>query len=321
MEKLSFAEATLTSVGAIEFTHCPACGIELDAEVGKQHCVVCRSPLDMDRERGRYNQIRLDMEIQARESRQLIAQKESEVNVGRQESRRLRREHEQNLAHFELKFGGGNGPREAFLAGRMNRLGHIEAEIDFLMRSIELAEEIETLSNRRDDLSLEIERLRERNEAMQGEAGKRRPIALTKISEFCTSILRADLERQEEFLSAKVVELNFRNDSMAVDGFLNFAESSNVYLKNAAIFGMFLAAGEDEGFFHPRFVLIDNVEDKGMEVERSHLFQRVIVERATDLEGPYQVIFTTSMMNPELELDEYVIGPRYTSDRKTLFLG
>ena len=222
MEKLSFAEATLTSIGAIEFTHCPACGIELDAEVGKQHCVVCRSPLDMDRERGRYNQIRLDMEIQARESRQLIAQKESEVDVGRQESRRLRREHEQNLAQFELIFGGGNGPREAFLAGRMNRLGHIEAEIDFLMRSIELAEQIETLSNRRDDLSLEIERLRERNETMQGEAGKRRSIALTKISEFCTSILRVDLERQEEFLSAEVVELNFRNDSMAVDGISQF---------------------------------------------------------------------------------------------------
>ena len=81
---------------------------------------------------------------------------------------------------------------------------------------------------------------------------------------------------------------------------------------------MFLAAGMDARFFHSRFVLIDNVEDKGMEVERSHLFQRIIVERATELEEQYQVIFTTSMMNPELELDEYVIGPAYTSDRKSL---
>ena len=321
MEKLSFAEATLTSIGAIEFTHCPACGIELEVEVGKQHCVVCRAPLDMERERGRYNQIRLDMEIQARESRQLIAQKESEVNVGRNESRRLRREHEQNLVQYELKYGGGNGPREAFLAARMNRLGHIEAEIDFLMRSIELAEQIEALGNKRDELSLEVEHLRGRNEALQGEAMKRRSVALTEISEVCADILRSDLHRQEEFQSAKMVEVEFRNGSISVDGHLNFAESSNVYLKNAAIFGMFLAAGEDERFFHPRFTLIDNVEDKGMEMERSHLFQRIIVERATELADPYQVIFTTSMMNPELELDEYVIGPQYTSDHKTLFLG
>ena len=321
MEKLSFAETTLTSIGAIEFTHCPACGIELEVEVGKQHCVVCRAPLDMDREKGRYNQIRLDMEIQARESRQLIAQKESEVNVGRSESRRLRREHEQKLVQFELKYGGGNGPREAFLAARMNRLGHIEAEVDFLMRSIELAEQIEALSSRRDGLSLEIQRLRDRNEALQGEAKKRRSVALTEISDVCAEILRADLERQEEFQLARMVEVEFRNDSISVDGHLNFAESSNVYLKNAAILGMFLAAGQDEGFFHPRFTLIDNVEDKGMEIERSHLFQRIIVERATELADPYQVIFTTSMMNPELELDEYVIGPLYTSDHKTLYLG
>ena len=52
MEKLSFAEATLTAIGAIEFTHCPACGMELETEVGRHQCVVCRSPLDMEREKG-----------------------------------------------------------------------------------------------------------------------------------------------------------------------------------------------------------------------------------------------------------------------------
>ena len=31
MEKLTFAEVTLTAIGSIEFTHCPACGIELDS--------------------------------------------------------------------------------------------------------------------------------------------------------------------------------------------------------------------------------------------------------------------------------------------------
>ena len=320
MEKLSFAEATLTAIGAIEFTHCPACGMELEAEVGKQHCVVCRAPLDMEREKGRYNQIRLDMEIQARESRQLMTQKKSEVDVGRKDARRLRNEHEQKLAQFELRFGGGNGPREEFLATRTNRLGHIEAEIDYLIRNLELAEQVENLSNRRLELSEEIEDLRNRSEMLQREAGKRRSLALTKMSAISADILRADLERQAEFLSADHVEFDFRNDSIAVDGALNFAESSNVYLKNSAIFGMFLAAGVDGNFFHPRFVLIDNVEDKGMEMERSHLFQRVIVERATELEEPYQVIYTTSMMNPDLELDEYIIGPAYTSDNMTLDL-
>lgn len=102
---------------------------------------------------------------------------------------------------------------------------------------------------------------------------------------------------------------------------MNFAESSNVLLKNAAILGLFLAAGTDEMFFHPRFILMDNVEDKGMEVERSYKFQRTIVETVTELKLPYQIIFTTSMMNPELELEEYIVGSAYTGENRSLKLG
>ena len=320
LEKLLFAEATLTAIGSIEFTHCPACGNDLEPDATTGQCVVCKSPLNTEREKSRYNQIRLDIEIQARESRQLVSQKESELTLGRQESRRLRHQHQQNLVKFELEYGGGNGPREAFLAARINRLGHIEAEISHLLGSLELAEKIEQLSDKRVNLIQQIDAWRTRSEILQREARNRRSVALTTISEVCTDILRADLDRQEEFLTANTVELDFKNDSISVDGSLNFAESSNVYLKNAAVFGIFLAAGTDEAFYHPRFVLIDNVEDKGMEVKRSHLFQRKIVERATELPEPYQVIFTTSMMNPELELDEYIIGPAYNSDHRSLTL-
>ena len=256
LEKLKFAEATLTAIGSIEFTHCPACGIELDLEVIEQHCVVCKSPLDMEREKGRYNQIRLDMEIQARESRQLISQKENEIGEGKQKLRRLRREHEQSLSSFELKYGGGNGPREAFLAERTSRLGHIEAEIDFLIKNLEIAERIEMLTKRKEVLSNEIDRLNTRNSILQEEAIQRRTLALSRMSDISASILHVDLERQTEFKTAKTVNFDFRNDSISVDGLLNFAESSNVYLKNTAILGLFIAAGNDSKFF-PSSVSID----------------------------------------------------------------
>ena len=77
MEKVSFAEATFEAIGSIEFTHCPACGEELDPETPKVRCIVCKTPVDSEREGARYNQIRLDLEIQARESRQLMRQKEA----------------------------------------------------------------------------------------------------------------------------------------------------------------------------------------------------------------------------------------------------
>ena len=320
-EKLTFAEATFDAVGSIEFTRCPACGEELGSETPQNHCVVCKAPLDPEREKAQYNQIRLDLEIQTRESGQLNDQKQAELDTSRRELRRLRREHEKNLSEFDLKYSSGNGPREAFLVSKINRLGHIDAEIDFLLKSLETAEKISKLTSERVAVTERINALESRNKVLRQEGGNRQSTALSLISDFGAKILRSDLPRQPEFEVADNLNVNFPNDSISVGGLVNFAESSNVILKNAAIFALFLAAGRDPEFNHPRFLLIDNIEDKGMEEVRSHLFQRIIVERATELRMPCQLIFTTSMMNPKLELDDYTIGPAYTSVYRSLEFG
>ena len=86
---------------------------------------------------------------------------------------------------------------------------------------------------------------------MQNEANQRRSLALSKMSRICADILRGDLERQPEFASAKVVKYDFLSDSISVDGLLNFAESSNVFLKNAAILALFwLRAKIESSFIH-----------------------------------------------------------------------
>ena len=320
MKKVDFSEATFDAIGSIEFTHCPACGEELDAGTTKSHCIVCKSRVDLDKEGARYNQIRLDLEIQTRESRQLIQQKQGERREAQKELRRLRREHEKELSAFGLRYAGANGPREAFLAHRIGRLGHIDAEIGFLEKSRDLAVQIAELLDERTALAGTIEALKAKEEVLRSESVKRRPRALSLVSGFAASILHSDLDRQAEFSGADSVGVDFLSDSISVDGSVNFAESSNVFLKNAALLGLLLAAGTDEAFNHPRFLLIDNIEDKGMEESRSHRFQRILVELVTELERPYQVIYTTSMMDPTLELDDYTIGPAYTSENRSLRL-
>ncbi|MEP1574428.1 hypothetical protein [Roseibium album] len=318
---LSKAEGAFKAVGFIEFTHCPACGEELTNDVTEGHCVVCKSPRDPEREKSRYNQIRLDLEIQTRETKQLLEEKKTSLARNKQDLRKLRSEHEDSLREFSLRYSGKNGPRESYLAIRTSRIGHIDAEIKFLIGQMEIAEEIEQLSLEKERLNSELDRIKDRIASLRKDAAKRRGSALTHTGNIAASLLRQDLPRQPEFIKAESVKLDFQTDSMEVDGILNFAESSNVFLKNASIFSLFLAAGRSAGFYHPSFLLFDNIEDKGMQEERSHLFQRLIVEHATEITTPYQVIFTTSMMNPELELDDYVIGPAYTNELRSLDLG
>lgn len=318
IEKVSVAEATFDAIGSIEFTHCPACGETLVAERPGLHCIVCKTPLDEEREGARYNQIRLDLEIQTRESQQLVRGKEEDLRSTREKLRRVRREHEKALSAFDLMYGGGKAPREAFLATRTSRLGQIETEIDFLLKSHGIAVRISELTAEKAVIAERIDGLETREAALRQDAEHRRPRALSRVSSFGASILRSDLPRQAEFMDADEVVLDFRTDTVSVGGLVNFAESSNVVLKNAAVLALLLAAATDKEFHHPRFLLIDNIEDKGMEVARSHLFQRIVVERVTELQMPHQIIFTTSMMNPDLELDDYTVGAAYTSEEPSL---
>src|SRR5690606_38247673 len=317
-EKLGLAENTLELLGSIQFTHCPACGAKIDNNKNHECCALCNSPIDPDDERARYNQIRADLEIQSRESRQLIKQKSTELSDLNKQYRVLISSYESDVSEFEIKYSDANGPREAFLVEKTSRIGRINADIEYLTKSLTLASEVDELTQKKNSIQSDINTLKQRIQVLERSAGKRRSQALSEISDIAVSLLHADCKRQEEFEEAQTVSLSFVDDAISVDGKMSFAESSNVFLKNTAILSMFLAAGKDKQFFHPGFLLLDNIEDKGMEVERSHLFQRLIVEMSTNLEIPFQVIFTTSMMNPELELDNYVIGPSYTRDNKTL---
>lgn len=317
-EKLPKAQKSSEIIGRIEFTHCPACLTPLNDTSDPDHCVLCGNETDPEQERSRYLQIKLDLDIQIRESRQLLAEKEAATSNAQKELRRLRSDFQEQLSEFTVRYEISNGPRESFVAERYQRLGQIDRELTELSRLRERAGDLEKVGTRKADVQAEIDKKKSRQKALEAASARRRRTALTHVSEKAKSFLRQDLDRQDEFRHADAVEVNFRDNSILVDGDLNFAESSNVIVKNSVILALFAAATEDEEFLHPRFLLMDNVEDKGMEDKRSHNFQDIIVKAAKAARLDHQIIFTTSTINPELDDDEYTVGPHYTHDQRTL---
>ena len=317
-EKLPKAQKSSEIIGSIEFTHCPACLTPLNGTSDPDHCVLCGSETDPEQERSRYLQIKLDLDIQIRESRQLLDDKESSTSHGKRELRRLRSDYQEQLSEFTVRYEISNGPRESFVAERYQRLGQIDRELTQFSRLRERAGELEDVSARKAAVQAEIDKKKDRQKALEAASARRRRIALTQVSEKAKSFLRQDLDRQDEFRHADSVEVNFRDNSILVDGDLNFAESSNVIVKNSVILALFAAAIEDEEFLHPRFLLMDNVEDKGMEDQRSHNFQEIIVKASEAARLDHQIIFTTSTINPELDVEGFTIGPPYTHQYRTL---
>jgi hypothetical protein len=317
------AEASAKIVGNIDFTYCPACLTELSPQKGTDHCVVCGSTTDPEQARSRYLQIRMDLEIQIRESEQLAEDKSKRQLLLERKMRTLRSEYQDMLSEYTVKYDVSTSPRDSFVAERHRRLGQIDSERMELARLRERALEIALLSEEKAKLQQQISLLKDEQAAFEAASKQRRAIALTATSEKAKDILRQDLPgRQDEFQSARSVQINFGDNSVLVDGELNFAESSNVIVKNTAILALILAASKDPQFYHPRFALFDNIEDKGMQQERSHHFQAIMVQESQAVPLEHQIIFTTSMINPKLDQKELVIGPYYSkATNRTLSVG
>ena len=76
------------------------------------------------------------------------------------------------------------------------------------------------------------------------------------------------------------------------------------------------------GFFrHPRFCLIDTIEDKGMEPQRSHNIQMQIERVSSTSEVEHQIVFATVMIAPDLDDEAHTVGDFSTRDDPTLKLG
>ena len=136
-------------------------------------------------------------------------------------------------------------------------------------------------------------------------------------------MLQHDLSRQTEFLNATPndININFKANCMEFQGSFNYSASSNTYLKNAIRFAIFFSSIKNDFFRYPRFIMCDNIEDKGMEQERSQNFQQLLVDICNTMEDEdYQMIISTSMIKPELNNTQMCVGNDYTEGNKALKL-
>ena len=64
--------------------------------------------------------------------------------------------------------------------------------------------------------------------------------------------------------------------------------------------------------------LIDTIEDKGMEPQRSQNFQLQLLRISKEAKVEHQIIFATAMIVPDLDEPEYTVGKFSTRDDFTL---
>jgi DNA repair exonuclease SbcCD ATPase subunit len=305
-------------LGELPLTHCPQCLSPLDNHITEGHCFLCKQPLSEESEKANAKRLMQEMELQVKESKGLLEEKERKYTAYISELPPLIETARNLQKQLDISIDNPQSTRDERIDNLLVTKGGVEKKIEYLTQQIKAVELIELLKNELAQLAAYISNMR--SEIYQKEELQKRnyQISMQKIRDLTLYILRNDLDRQEEFRSGRNVQIDFLRDTFSLDDGNNFSASSKTYFKNAVLFSIFFASVELGFFRYPRFILCDNMEDKGMEKERTQNFQDLITSMSDLYEQEHQIIFTTSMVSDNLNNKPYCVGQEYDRFNKTL---
>ncbi len=314
---LDVSNGMMEILGAVNFTYCPACLTPVNEHQKAGVCNLCKTELLDTALSNTRMKMREELQFQTKESLTLLGKKKSKLIETQKQLNELKAEQKRlnaDLNEFKIRLD----PIDAEISNQFKRIGYLDRSIEDLTRKAELAALVIAKMRARDELADNLNKLRTKLEAFELARSMRRDNLQYQISELCVDALHHDLPLEEVFTNAEVVQFDFGQNKIAVDGRNKFSASSATYLKNAFLFSLFELSLRDREARWPRFILLDNIEDKGMQPNRSANFQEYVSDRSKSYDVDHQIIMTTSMISPKLENSVMCVGPHYTSDNKTL---
>ncbi len=309
---------TISALSDIAFNYCPACHVEVTQK--ESGCSLCgHSKHDCDTDIDPTFKVRKEIEFQIAESSKLIEIKQLKLNELEVEVSQLEVAIETCTNEIQLlvkpRANIGSKSRNLLL-----EIGSLNREIKELNDNKEKFSKLYGLYEQREALQREVNRLHDaitkREASLAAELQRKKNL----LAEVTLDLLRADEDHEEIFLNGKNLEFDFAEDRVSIDNRALFSASSMVYLKNSFRLAMLKSSCSDKSYLYPRFLLMDNIEDKGMEMSRSQLFQKEVIKLSEALNCEHQIIFTTSMIDPDINDSDYCVGEFYTDKNKTLKL-
>lgn len=308
-----------TYLGAAVFSFCPSCFSKLDTTTANSGtCTLCKSVVSPDSAKSQLARMRNELALQQRESILIREQQTMELE---QITRDIpgREVHLRNIEkEFQRNRSNWRPPQEIAIQQLARALGAKEQEIKNTLELKKLAALLDTNTQKAGQIEADLEWTRGRIEAVKREQTNRRQVAYLAVAENLRLLLRGDLPRQNEFSSAEEVNIDFGANRVSVDGQTQFSASSMVYLRHSFHLALLLASGKQPFFRFPRLVIVDGVEDGGMEPDRSFNFQKLIREKSDSMDVAHQIILATSQICPDLDNSEYVVGSAFTHDKKSI---
>ncbi len=299
-----------------DFKYCPAC-LQPLTETEEAHCPVCKEPITEEEFAGGHIRAITELNFQQKETQRLLVGLEQRMSSLQNERTQLDLE----LAKLKSQYRSieGSGRADSGVLSRINReIGFAQNDLSRLENQLTSIDNVTSLQRQKDELQREISSIESQIEQLEYATAERAEFVYRGIESIAKDLLERDGGWEDEFSDAQEVTIDFERNSMWVDGKSRFSASSRVIMKNSIRIAIFLQGLTDSDSRMPSLLIIDNMEDQGMQQERSQNFQKVLVERCGDLDNQFQIIFTTSMVAPELKDSTFGVGPFYEKGTHSL---
>lgn len=311
---------TRTFLGEFPLDYCPECLEPINVKEDHVGCKLCKENSDNTNGISQAKKIEQELSFQIKESKSLLLKRERLIIdlKASYENEKLK------LHQLQIQVNSALNDVKSVRDERIDNLflekGLLEGEIMQLRTLLENAELYQSLVSKKTDLDKELNFLTESINTLVYNQDKLKKVISDKIEEKGLFLLNNDLERQDDFIAAKEFNVDYRNNiAFIADKNAKFSASSNFYLKTSARFAIFLASLEMNKMRYPRFILCDNMEDKGIEEIRAQNFQNNIIEQSEKHDSnDYQIIYTTSYLPEHLKGSSYIVGEYYTKASRSL---
>lgn len=316
--QLQNSHAVVEEFGRLDFQYCPSC-LEPVADHGVEGaCKLCKEPFDKSRTHSRSLKLINEFSRQKEQSLELQGLRDIEIRELRSRLAGERELWEQANRHYRVSVKTPTTAMRSELRNLNRQAGYLIKKLEELATRSEIVSQVEELSSQREGLQKELDALLAVIEYENNRNKSRISLARKEIEDNTIAFLKADLSRQSTFDNANVVDFEFDGNKISVNGDSFFSASSMVYLKNSFLASFLYAAANDGDFSHPRLLIMDTIEDKGMEPERSRNFQLQLRDKSLSAASDHQMIIATSMIADELNNNLYTVGEFYTHTNRTL---
>ncbi|HFF9519421.1 TPA: AAA family ATPase, partial [Serratia marcescens] len=301
----------------VQFQFCPSCLSELHS-YSDGGCSLCKSHAPEGSEAPQLLRMKNEISVQLKESKYLLEHNVEKLKGLKLQAPILKKNVHALVREYDAVSAVWENAYEIEFEALTKALGRVEEEINQAYESQKLSDVISELQKNRDDLQSEKERLVSLIESLQSKEENRKEDISRTVESIMARLLKLDLPLQTEFIDPKQINFSFVDNEVYVNGSKNFSESSAVVLRHIFHLALLTASLEKPYMRLPRFLMLDGIDDGGMEKERSHNLQKIIVQEAETYKYDFQLIYATSEINPEYDNTDLIVGRYFNPEDRSL---